>query len=160
MNATAVNHGTLRLERVFEAAPGRVFAAWADPDARASWWYVSKVFEMIDYTMDFRPGGREQRSARRLPNGSIVTIGNAYEEIVPDARIISVMSCGEDGVLASISLLTIEFFAEGSGTRLIFTEQCASLDGVDQTVFHKEGWGEVLDRWSGYLARTSPAGAV
>jgi uncharacterized protein YndB with AHSA1/START domain len=159
MNATAVKHGTIRLERVFDAAPGRVFAAWADSGARASWWYVSTVFEMIDYTMDFRPGGREQRRARH-PSGAVLTIENAYEEIVPDARIISVMSCSEDDVRGSISLLTIELFPEGSGTRLIFTEQCASLDGVDQSVFHQEGWGEVLERWAGYLARTSPAGAV
>ncbi len=159
MNATAVKHGTIRLERVFDAAPGRVFAAWADSGARASWWYVSTVFEMIDYTMDFRPGGREQRRAR-AQSGTIVTIANAYEEIVPDARIISTMSCSEDGALGSISLLTIEFFPERSRTRLILTEQWAGLEGVDASVFHKEGWGDVLERWTDYLARTSPAGAV
>ena len=37
MTTRSAQHGTIRLERRYKAAPARVFAAWAEPEARAKW---------------------------------------------------------------------------------------------------------------------------
>jgi uncharacterized protein YndB with AHSA1/START domain len=50
---SSVEHGTFTLERVYPAPPARVFAAWADPGAKAQW------FGGQDFSLDFRVGGTE-----------------------------------------------------------------------------------------------------
>ena len=37
MTQRSVTHSTFVLERVYEAPPARVFAAWADPAIKALW---------------------------------------------------------------------------------------------------------------------------
>lgn len=49
----------------------------------------------------------------------------------------------------SASLATVELKPEGKQTRLVFTEQGAFLDGLDQVVDREQGWREIL----GHLAR-------
>lgn len=58
MTERSVTHATFVIERTYDASPGRVFAAWADPAAKARW------FGNLDapdpwYELDFRLGGRE-----------------------------------------------------------------------------------------------------
>ncbi|TIQ60251.1 MAG: polyketide cyclase, partial [Mesorhizobium sp.] len=42
-------------------------------------------------------------------------------------------------------LLTVEFSPEGTGCRLVMTEQGAFLDGHDQPENHQAGWSQMLD---------------
>jgi uncharacterized protein YndB with AHSA1/START domain len=53
------------------------------------------------------------------------------------------MTIGENRT--SASLATIEFKAEGAGTRLVFTEQGAFLDGFDKAESREGGWRELLE---------------
>jgi len=57
------------------------------------------------------------------------------------------MTIGENRI--SASLATVELKPEGKRTRLVFTEQGAFLDGLDQVVDREQGWRELL----GHLAR-------
>ena len=52
----------------------------------------------------------------------------------------------------SVSLATIEFRREGAGTRLLFTEQAAFLDGHDKPDWREQGTGIGFDRLADYLA--------
>jgi Activator of Hsp90 ATPase homolog 1-like protein len=54
----SAQHGTIRLERSYRASPHRVFAAWAEPKARAKW-DVPGRWVIAVQTFDFREGGRE-----------------------------------------------------------------------------------------------------
>ena len=36
-SARTVEHGSFTIERAFDLPPARVFAAWADPKAKAAW---------------------------------------------------------------------------------------------------------------------------
>ena len=54
MTDRCIVHSTFSLERVYEASTGRVFAAWADPVAKAGWFSPNGPHEL-----DFRAGGRE-----------------------------------------------------------------------------------------------------
>jgi hypothetical protein len=51
-----------------------------------------------------------------------------------------------EAVPISASLATVEFVAEGEGTRLRFTEQIALLDGGDTTADREAGWRGLLDK--------------
>jgi len=51
-----------------------------------------------------------------------------------------------------VSLTTIEFFADGDGTRLVFTEQGAFFDGLDDPSVRESGTGKLLDALERFLA--------
>jgi hypothetical protein len=50
-----------------------------------------------------------------------------------------------------VSVATLEFYAEGSGTRLILTEQGAYLDGLDTSAQREEGTQQLLNALGTYL---------
>ena len=50
-----------------------------------------------------------------------------------------------DGTRISVSLTTIELEPAGTGTRLMFTEQGAFLDGHDSPAERERGTVELLD---------------
>ena len=51
----------------------------------------------------------------------------------------------------SCSLTTVEFLADGEGTRLAFAEQTAFLDGRDTPHARHQGWERNLDQLDEYL---------
>jgi hypothetical protein len=53
----------------------------------------------------------------------------------------------------SISLTTVEFKPEGTGTRLIFTEQGVFLDGTDWAAGREQGTQGLLDKLGAALTR-------
>ena len=93
---------------------------------------------MSDHVFDFRVGGREYLVTG--PAGGTRHVFNAhYFDIVTDQRIVYAYDMHVDDRRISVSLTTIEFFAAGSGTRLVFTEQGAFLDGYDDIAGREEG---------------------
>jgi uncharacterized protein YndB with AHSA1/START domain len=72
-DVTQVQHATLVIERTYEAAPARVFAAWADPAAHGSWNVPGRGWALAESEHDFRVGGREY-SAYRPPVRSVVIV--------------------------------------------------------------------------------------
>jgi uncharacterized protein YndB with AHSA1/START domain len=144
MPANPVVHASFTIERSYAASPARVFAAFADPAQKRRWF-------------DFRVGGFE-RSRFRFQGGPPITNDSVYQVIQPNERIILAYAMAIDGAPLSGSLLTMEFVPEGTGTRLVFTEQGAYLDGKDGPINREEGSRELLES----LARTlgEPASAA
>ena len=145
MSDRSVEHATFVIERVYAAAPARVFAAWADPQAKARWFHGSEG----QYELDFREGGWE-RGRGPLPDGREYAFEALYRDIVPDVRIVYVYDMLVDGSRISVSVATAEFKSEGGGTRLVFAEQAAFLDGHEPPSSREHGWGSLLDslgRW-------------
>jgi hypothetical protein len=50
-----------------------------------------------------------------------------------------------DGSRISVSLSTVELIAEGAGTRMVYTEQGAYLDGLDTPEQREAGTRELFD---------------
>jgi uncharacterized protein YndB with AHSA1/START domain len=95
--------------------------------------------------MDFRVGGRE--TSRGGPKGGPVHAFDAlYYDIVPNERIVFAYDMHLDDLRISVSLATIELKTDGAGTRLIYTEQGAFLDGFDDPAGREHGTGELLDQ--------------
>ncbi|GIQ65972.1 activator of HSP90 ATPase [Paenibacillus cisolokensis] len=143
MNERSVQHSTFVIERQYEASPEQVFAAWADPSAKAQWFPKAEVFE-------FRVGGREFNHGGP-PGGPIYTFDARYEDIVPDKRIVYSYVMDMDERRISASVVTVEFQRTETGTRLLYTEQGAFLDGLDAPEQREHGTKALLDKLGAVL---------
>ncbi len=78
---------TVRLHRVLQAAPERVYRAFLDPDALPKWLpphgFIGKV-----HHLDARVGGTYKMSFIHFASGKSDTFGGKYLELVPGKRIV------------------------------------------------------------------------
>jgi uncharacterized protein YndB with AHSA1/START domain len=150
----STEHATFVIERTYDATPGRVYAAWATPAAKARWFGGPDDWENT-HELDFRVGGREINRARQ-PSGPVYTYEAFYHDIVPDERIAYAYTMDRDETRISVSVTTVEFKPAGNGTRLIFTEQGVFLDGADKPADREHGTRELLESLATAL-QTEPA---
>ncbi len=131
------------IERDYPHPPGRVFAAWSDPSVKVRWFDLSGNDDP-DYHGDFRVGGTE---SFRTPAGASpqFTYDAQYRDIVEDERIVTTYEMSMDGRRMSVSVATIELKATPAGTRLVYTEQGAYLDGLDTPDSRRSGTSSQLD---------------
>src|SRR5204862_4944577 len=104
MTERSIEHGGFVVERVYNASPDRVFAAWSDPQAKARWFDGPEA----EFEVDFRVGGWERRRGM-LPDGREYTFEALYRDIVPGRRIVYTYDMLLDGVRISVSVATAEF---------------------------------------------------
>ncbi|WP_369061229.1 SRPBCC domain-containing protein [Caulobacter sp. 73W] len=128
-----ITNATFTIERVLNASPARVFAAYTSLEAKSAWFKAPSDIETLNRDFDFRVGGRERFHAR-WPSGLITDFQAVYHDIVEDERIILVYDMFSNGEKLSVSLLTLEFRAEGGKTRLLHTEQGSYLSGGFEAV--------------------------
>lgn len=144
-------HSTFRIERVYPAAPARVFAAFADQQTKRRWFAEGEGWDVEQFAVDFRVGGQE--TARfRFTGGPPMGSDTIYLDIVPQQRLVFAYTMLADGKRMSVSLATIEIEPAGSGTRLIYTEQGVFLDGADLSAGREIGCAELLDKLGEELA--------
>ncbi|PSJ58337.1 SRPBCC family protein [Kumtagia ephedrae] len=150
MTAHSVQHGTFTIERRYAFAPAVVFAAFADPAAKRKWFIEGEGWTIDGYEADFRVGGAE-RSRFRFGDGPPMGNETLYMDIVPDRRIVIAYAMTLEGTPFSASLATIEFLPDGDGTKLVYTEQAAFLDGKDEVASRRDGCGGLLEALALYL---------
>ncbi len=154
MNERSVIHGTFVIERTYDATPARVFAAWASAGAKSQWFRGPDEWQRSEHELDFRVGGRE-RIRGRQPDGVTHTFEGRYHDIVPERRIVSTYDMYQDDRRSSVSLATVELRPEGAGTRLIYSEHGAFLDGLDNAASREAGTRGLLDQLAEALRRGS-----
>lgn len=147
----SVEHATFAIERTYEVAPARVFAAWAEPEAKARWFGPSEG-SRGEYQLDFRLGGRERLEVA-TSDGTTYRFDACYQEIVADRRVIYSYEMHRDTTRISVSLATVEFEQHGAGTKLTFTEQAAFLDAQDTPAERERGTGLLLEGLAAELQR-------
>ena len=140
-----VTHATFSLERDYPVSPARVFAAWADPAAKARWFAGGPA---SGHRLDFRVGGREVNHGGP-DGGPVMTFESFYRDIVSELRIVysSTMSAGDE--VMTVSVTTVEFRPAEAGTpeagtpegatRLVLTEQGTFLDGREEPAWREHG---------------------
>lgn len=74
--------GTVRLHRVFTAKPEKVYRAFVEPDAVASW-LPPFGFVCTVHQMEAREGGRHRMSFRNFTTGESHSFGGTYLKLVP-----------------------------------------------------------------------------
>ena len=153
-------HALFAIERRYDHAPSRVFAAWSDPKAKRTWFVEGEGWEIASFEMDFREGGSERSSFTQCPvDGKpstappgVFSNETTYHHIAANRRIIFSYSMLLNGVRFSVSLATVELNEDGRGTRLLFTEQAAFLEGGDGPKMREEGWTVLLTKLEQHLA--------
>lgn len=152
MTERTVVHETFVIERVYPVPPARVFSAHADPEIKARWFDGPPEMEVLESSLDFRVGGRE-RNVVKEPGSPVLAYEAVYRDIVPDSRIVLTYEMQLDGKRISVSVATTELVPDGDGTRLIYTEQGAFLDGLDSAASRQEGSAWILDALGEELER-------
>jgi uncharacterized protein YndB with AHSA1/START domain len=150
MSERSVEHATFAVERSYPVAPARVFAAWADPEAKRRW-FGNPDQGVEEFELDFRVGGREFN--RGVVEGSDYTYEARYQDIVPDERIVYAYDMHTGDQRISVSLGTVELTPDGNGTRLTYTEQGVFLDGLDTAAQRESGTGALFDALAEELER-------
>jgi len=141
----SVTHADFTIERRYPHTPERAFSAFSVPELKRQWFARPGG----DFELDFRVGGGELS----LLDAPHRLFRSRYHDIVDGERIIFAYDLEHDHRLISVSLTTIEFLADGDGTRLRFTEQGAFFDGPHAAAEREHGTGELLDALERYLTR-------
>jgi uncharacterized protein YndB with AHSA1/START domain len=139
MTDHSVTHATFTLDRVYPTAPARVFAAWADPAVKATWFGGPGG----EHELDFRVGGREVNRGRH-GDGPLLKFESRYQDIVQDERIVYSSTLHSEQTLTTVSLTTAEFAEADGGTRLVLTEQGTYLDGHEDPAWRERGTADWL----------------
>lgn len=134
-----VTHATFTLERHYDAPPARVFAAWADPAAKSRWFAGAEADTDTGLALDFRVGGTERVANTPHEGGPRYTYEAVFQNIVPDERIVLTNRMHADADPISVSLVSVQFAADGDGTLLTLTDHGAYLDGLDRPDFREGG---------------------
>ena len=141
MSERSATHATFVIERTYEAAPARVFAAWANLEAKRRWFGPAGE---DPHELDFREGGREHFEVAM--GGAVFSYDARYEEILENERIVFTYSMHRDRTRMSVSVATVELLAGAAHTDLRYTEQGVFLDGEDTPQAREHGTREMLER--------------
>lgn len=144
MNAVAASHTSFVIERSFDAPVEDVFRAWSDPHTKRQW-SDCHADHTVEYSLDFRAHGRETHRVRHPEHGE-QRVEKLFFDIRPDRRIVFAYDISVGGKRLSVSLVTVEFTANGAATDMVYTEQIAYLDGHQDLEQRIHGTGEGLDR--------------
>ncbi|MBZ5710252.1 SRPBCC family protein [Nannocystis pusilla] len=150
-HARSAVHASFVIERLMPATPAQVFAAFAEPEAKARWFVGPPgQWKKLVRELDFRVGGRERVSGA-FANGTVSTFDCRYHDIVADERILYTYDMLLDERRISVSLSTLQLRAEGAGTRMHYTEQVVFLDGYDDGGSRERGTQKLFDQVEAWL---------
>ena len=131
---------SLTLKRRLKAPPGKVFAAWTDPEKMKRWMGPGEV-KTMRAEADTRVGGR-YRIVMQAPNGEEYDVGGVYREVVADEKL--VFTWAWKSAPERESLVTLLLKPDGDGTLLTLThEQFFDDEARDR---HQGGWNGALDK--------------
>lgn len=133
MSGDRLFFGAFTVERRYDAAPDRVFRAFADREIKQRWMGCEEVAAPVIDQLDFRVGGREVSRGGGL-DGAEHRFEGTYLDIVEGRRFVFAFVMHVRGRKLSASVASVEILPDGAGARLIFTEQ-----GV---YFGEDGWAE------------------
>lgn len=151
----SVSHATFVIERAYDVPPAKVFAAFAKMESKAQWFGNPEAVKRgeSNFKSDFRVGGKESISGTF--HGSPVThyYDATFWDIVENERIVVAYEMHLDKTRISVSLGTTEIKPNGAGATLLYTEQCAFLDGYDDAGSRERGTQELFNNLEQWLLR-------
>ena len=59
LSAPITHHGDFSINRVYDASPADVYAAWIDNETRARWFVGPEGWSQVERTLDVRVGATE-----------------------------------------------------------------------------------------------------
>ncbi|HZW27325.1 MAG TPA: SRPBCC domain-containing protein [Trueperaceae bacterium] len=143
-----VIHDSFTVQRRYRSGVQAVWRAFADPEVKRRWFAEGEGFEVLEYGLDFRVGGREHGSFKVLnapvPLG-VVSNETRYFDIREGRRIAAAYSMSNDGVPFSVSLVTVTFEPDGDGTLVTHHESATFFEGADGVGMRERGTRSLLE---------------
>ncbi len=137
-----MGNNKVTLHRVYTASPEKLFKAFTDADAMASWLppygFVCKV-----HSMDAQVGGKFKMSFTNFGTGSSNSFGGVYLEIIPN-EFLKYTDEFDDPNLPGQMITTIELKSVLCGTELIATQE-GIPDAIPIEMCYL-GWQENLEK--------------
>lgn len=137
-----MENNTVKLHRVLAASPEKVYRAFTDADAMASWLppygFVCKV-----HSMETKVGGKYSMSFTNFTTGNSHSFGGEYLEIRPN-EFLKYTDQFDDPNLPGQMITTITFKKVSCGTE-IFATQEGIPDAIPVEMCYL-GWQESLDK--------------
>ncbi len=145
MTERSQTHHNFVLERTYPVAVEKVWAAFADKEAKRLW-FAAEVegLTMLAYDDDFRVGGHGTNEGS-FHGGPPHRFLCTYTDIVDQERIVYTYDMWIDDAHISTSITTIVLEPTDDGTLLVFTEQGVHLDGHDTGEQRELGTAGLLD---------------
>jgi uncharacterized protein YndB with AHSA1/START domain len=138
------------IERVFDAPPERVFAAFTDPELIPQWWGPRSTTTIVE-EMDVRPGGT-WRFIHRMEDGSETGFRGVYREVTPPERLVQTFEW--EGMPGHVCVETTTFEDLGGRTKVSSTtlfHLTEERDGMLESGMEK-GMNESFERLDELLA--------
>ena len=112
---------TIRLHRVFATRPEKLYRAFIEPDAIASW-LPPFGFTCTVHELDAKVGGKHRMSFRNFTTGDSHSFGGTYLELLPDERLVYTDRF-DDPNLPGEMKVTVSLKAVSSGTEANIEQQ-------------------------------------
>ncbi|HET8773155.1 MAG TPA: SRPBCC family protein [Thermoanaerobaculia bacterium] len=148
---TFTEHATFTIERDYPVPPARVFRAWAEPEAKARWFFCHDDWRAENHQLDCRAGGSERVDSYPSDGGEVHAYRAHYYDVVPDERIVYAYEMYLGDKRMSVSLVTVLFEPRAGGARMTFTEQLAAFDERWDGAGRELGTREGLDNLGRFL---------
>lgn len=134
--------GTVHLHRVIAAPPEKVFRAFVEPDAIASWLppygYLCTVHEL-----DARVGGKHRMSFRNFTTGGSHAFGGTYLAFEP-GKCLQYTDRFDDPTMPGEMTVAVTLKAVSAGTELAVTQEgIPDMIPTDQCTL---GWQQCLEK--------------
>lgn len=137
-----MTNNTVKLHRVFAAPIEKVYKAFTDADAMASW-LPPYGFLCRVHHMDFKVGGTYKMTFVNFSTGHGHSFGGEYLEIIPNA-LLRYTDRFDDPNLPGQMITTIELKKVICGTELLATQE--GIPDAIPTEMCYLGWQESLDK--------------
>ena len=134
--------GIVKLHRVFAASPAKLYRAFTEPDAIASW-LPPYGFLCTVHEFDAREGGRHRMSFRNFTTGESHSFGGVHLKVVPGETLVYT-DAFDDPNLPGEMKITVTFKAVSVGTEMTVVQENIP-DPIPEEACYL-GWQESLQK--------------
>lgn len=145
--------GTVRLHRIFATSPDRLYRAFLEPDAIASWLPPNGYLCSV-HALEPKVGGAHRMSFRNFASGQVHSFGGEYLELVPSQRLVYTDRFDDPGLPGEIRVV-VSLKAVSCGTELTI-EQGGIPDAIPPESCYL-GWQDSLAKLERLV--TAPSGS-
>lgn len=147
--------GTITLHRIFAAPPQKIFRAFTEADAIASW-LPPFGFLCTVHELDATPGGTHRMSFRNFTTGNSHSFGGEYREVIPNEKLVYTDRF-DDPNLPGEMVVTITLKAVLVGTE--FRAEQAGIPDIIPPDACYLGWQQSLEKLARLVEPDIPDGA-
>ncbi|MBA4492591.1 SRPBCC family protein [Paracoccus sp. S1E-3] len=147
--------GTVRLHRVLTASPQKIYRAFTEADAIASW-LPPFGFLCTVHQLDAKVGGQHRMSFRNFTTGGSHSFGGTYLELIPGEKLVYTDRF-DDPNLPGEMTVTVDLRAVPVGTELEITQ--AGIPDIIPVDACYLGWQESLRKLAKLVEPNIPDGA-